>query len=338
MPGPSKAHPSANHSRSLSLGQRQRQRRHELTSSADGGPGPWVGRPLPVPRSLTASPPRSHGRLSVPCPRPPATCPRPRPYHANSDGEPRMEYGGRATAHSRSTTPSAIACWVALGLKVNARPARPRPSVAAQGIGARVRSAVNPSPCTATAREHLLPSFPPPPGAVWCSSCVDRHRHVLVEIDSGATATPHPHAWVQQVDVDPRAYGRTDGRTGRGLGVVGHSLAGPLLARRSWRCACPPHLIAVDAQARRGSDTLAGRAMVVERRRERPHAVDARPPCQAARRPHAIPSKSGDALPGSCSSSTLSRRPVTSYRVSREHKIGMDPDIYLDVIFLVFFL
>lgn len=71
------------------------------------------------------------------------------------------------------------------------------------------------------------------------------------------------------------------------------------------------HLIAVDAQARRGSDTLAGRAMVVERRRERPHAVDARPPCQAARRPHAIPSKSGDALPGSCSSSTLSR-PVTS--------------------------
>lgn len=232
---------AANHSRSLSLGQRQRQRRHELTSSADGGPGPWVGRPLPVPRSLTASPPRSHGRLSVPCPRPPATCPRPRPYHANSDGEPRMEYGGRATAHSRSTTPSAIACWVALGLKVNARPARPRPSVAAQGIGARVRSAVNPSPCTATAREHLLPSFPPPPGAVWCSSCVDRHRHVLVEIDSGATATPHPHAWVQQVDVDPRAYGRTDGRTGRGLGVVGHSLAGPLLARRSWRCACPPH-------------------------------------------------------------------------------------------------
>lgn len=247
MPGPSKAHPSVrvrrqplSESESRAAAAATASRTHELCrwwpwplgraaspcpSLADGEPAtvtwPSVRSLSPSPGHLSPSPPvpRQLGWRASDGVRWPSHSPQQK-HHTirhrllgRSGTQGQCQAGtspsvGRSSGHRRAGAPR-------------------RQPITVHSHGARASAA--------------LASFPPPPGAVWCSSCVDRHRHVLVEIDSGATATPHPHAWVQQVDVDPRAYGRTDGRTGRGLGVVGHSLAGPLLARRSWRCACPPH-------------------------------------------------------------------------------------------------
>lgn len=238
MPGPSKPHPSVR-VRRQPLSESESRAAATATATASralpmvalgraASPCPSLadGEPATVTWPSVRSPSPSPGHLSPSSPG--------RPYHANSDGVRWPSHSPQQKHHTmrhrllgRSGTQGQYQAGTS-------------PSVG-RSAGHRRAGAPRRQPITVHSHGNLLPSFPSPPGAVWCSSCVDRHRHVLVEIDSGATATPHPHAWVQQVDVDPRAYGRTDGRTGRGLGVVGHSLAGPLLARRSWRCACPPH-------------------------------------------------------------------------------------------------
>jgi hypothetical protein len=179
----SRAAAAATASRALPLGRAA----SPCPSLADGEPAtvtwPSVRSPSPSPGHLSPSSPG-------------------RPYHANSDGvrwpshSPQQKHhtirhrllgrSGTQGQYQAGTSPS-------VGRSSGHRRAGAprRQPITVHSHGARASAA--------------LASFPPPPGAVWCSSCVDRHRHVLVEIDSGATATPHPHAWVQQVDVDPRA-------------------------------------------------------------------------------------------------------------------------------------